>query len=60
LVNREARRELKGALAHILGAEASLDAALIVDKHGRVIVLDINHDIPLVLDDNEGTVMAFG
>jgi hypothetical protein len=33
LVDREARRELKEALAHILGAEASPMAALTVDKH---------------------------
>jgi hypothetical protein len=33
LVGREARRELKEALAHIIGAEASLEAALTVDKH---------------------------
>jgi hypothetical protein len=33
LVDREARRELKEALAHILGTEASLEAALTVDKH---------------------------
>jgi hypothetical protein len=33
LVNREARRELKEALAHILGAEASPEVALTIDKH---------------------------
>jgi hypothetical protein len=33
LVDREARRELKKALAHILGAEASPEATLTVDKH---------------------------
>jgi hypothetical protein len=33
LVGREARRELKEALAHVLGAKASLEAALTVDKH---------------------------
>jgi hypothetical protein len=33
LIGREARRELKEALAHVLGAEASLEAALTVDKH---------------------------
>jgi hypothetical protein len=33
LVDREARRELEEALAHILGAEASPEAALTVDKH---------------------------
>jgi hypothetical protein len=33
LVGREARRELKEALAHVLGAEASPEAALTVDKH---------------------------
>jgi hypothetical protein len=33
LIYREARRGLKEALAHVLGAEASPEAALIVDKH---------------------------
>jgi hypothetical protein len=33
LVGREARRELKEALAHVLGAEASLEAALTINKH---------------------------
>jgi hypothetical protein len=33
LVGREARRELKEALAHVLGAEASPEAALTIDKH---------------------------
>jgi hypothetical protein len=33
LVDREARMELKEALAHILRAEASPEAALTVDKH---------------------------
>jgi hypothetical protein len=33
LVGREARRELKEALAHVLRDEASPEAALIVDKH---------------------------
>jgi hypothetical protein len=33
LVSREARRELKEALVHVLGAEASPEAALTVDKH---------------------------
>jgi hypothetical protein len=33
LVDREARRELKEALAHVFGAEASPEAALTVDKH---------------------------
>jgi hypothetical protein len=33
LVSREARRELKEALAHVLGAEASPEAALTIDKH---------------------------
>jgi hypothetical protein len=33
LVGRESRRELKEALAHVLGAEASPEAALTVDKH---------------------------
>jgi hypothetical protein len=33
LVGREARRELEEALAHVLGVEASLEAALTIDKH---------------------------
>jgi hypothetical protein len=33
LVGREARRELEEALAHVLGAEASPEATLTVDKH---------------------------
>jgi hypothetical protein len=33
LVGREARRELKEALAHVLGAKASPEAALTIDKH---------------------------
>jgi hypothetical protein len=33
LVSREARRELKEASAHVLGVEASLEAALTVTKH---------------------------
>jgi hypothetical protein len=33
LVGREARRELKEALAHVLGVEASPEAVLTVDKN---------------------------
>jgi hypothetical protein len=33
LVGREARRELEEALADVLGAEASPEAALTIDKH---------------------------
>jgi hypothetical protein len=33
LVGGEARRELKEALMHVLGAKASPEAALTVDKH---------------------------
>jgi hypothetical protein len=33
LVGREARRELKEALAYVLGDEASPEAVLTVDKH---------------------------
>jgi hypothetical protein len=33
LVGREARRKLKEALAHVLGAEASPEDALTIDKH---------------------------
>jgi hypothetical protein len=36
LVNREARRGLEEALAHILGAEASPKAALTVDNHRSI------------------------
>jgi hypothetical protein len=40
LVGQEARRELEEALAHVLGVEASPEAALIVAKHrpSRLIV----------------------
>jgi hypothetical protein len=43
LVDREARRELKEALAHILGAEASPEAALTADKNrlSRLIVVEL-------------------
>jgi hypothetical protein len=33
LVDREARRELEEALAHVLRAEASPEAALTIDNH---------------------------
>jgi hypothetical protein len=33
LVGREARREREEALAHVLGADASPEAALTIDKH---------------------------
>jgi hypothetical protein len=33
LVSREARRELKEALAHVLGAKSSPEAALTINKH---------------------------
>jgi hypothetical protein len=33
LVSREARRELKEALAHVLGTEASSEATITIDKH---------------------------
>jgi hypothetical protein len=33
LVGREARREFKEASAHVLGAEASPEAALTISKH---------------------------
>jgi hypothetical protein len=33
LVGQETRKKLKEALAHVLGAEASPEAALTVDKH---------------------------
>jgi hypothetical protein len=43
LVDREARRELKEALAHILGGEASPEAAHTVDKHrpSRVTIAEL-------------------
>jgi hypothetical protein len=33
LVGREARRELEEALVHVIGAKASPEAALTIDKH---------------------------
>jgi hypothetical protein len=43
LVSQEVRRELKEALAHVLGAEASLEAALTIAKYwlGRLIVAEL-------------------
>jgi hypothetical protein len=42
LIGREARREFEEASAHVLGAEASLEAALTVTKHrlSRLTVAD--------------------
>jgi hypothetical protein len=50
LVDREARRELKEALAHILGAEASSEAALTVDKHrlSHLTVAELRFRSPLI------------
>jgi hypothetical protein len=50
LVGREARRELKEALAHILGAEASTDAALTIAKHrqSRLTVAGLRCCSPLI------------
>jgi hypothetical protein len=45
LVGREARRELKEALTHVLRAEASPEAALTIDKHrlSHLIVAGLRH-----------------
>jgi hypothetical protein len=50
LVSREARRELKEALAHVLGAEASPEVALTVDKHrpSRLTVAGLRCSSPLI------------
>jgi hypothetical protein len=50
LVGREARRELKEALMHVLGAEASPEAALTVDKHqpSRLTVAGLRCHSPLI------------
>jgi hypothetical protein len=50
LVAREARRKLKAALAHVLGAKASLEAALTVDKHrpSRVTVVGLRCRSPKI------------
>jgi hypothetical protein len=49
LVGREARRELEEALVHILGAEASLEAALTIAKHrsSHLTVAGLCHHSPL-------------
>jgi hypothetical protein len=43
LVYREARRELKEALEHVIGAEASPEAAPTIDKHqlSHLIVVEL-------------------
>jgi hypothetical protein len=50
LVSQKARRELKEALAHVLGAEASPEAALTVDKHwlSRLTVAGLRCRSPLI------------
>jgi hypothetical protein len=50
LVGREARRELEEALAHVLGAEASSEAALTVDKHrlSRLTIVGLRCRSPLI------------
>jgi hypothetical protein len=49
LVGREARREFEEALAHVLGAEVSPEAALTVDKHrpSRLIIAGLRCRSPL-------------
>jgi hypothetical protein len=50
LVGREARRELKEALAHVLGAKASPEAALTVGKHqpSRLTITGLRCRSPLI------------
>jgi hypothetical protein len=55
LVGREARREVEEALAHILGAKASLEATLTVDKHrpSRLTVVGLRcHSPPIKVSIN--------
>jgi hypothetical protein len=55
LVSREARGELEEALAHVLGAEASLEATLTVDKHrpSRLTVTGLRcHSLPIKVSIN--------
>jgi hypothetical protein len=55
LVDREARRELKEALAHILGVEASPEAALTIDKHrlSRLTIAELRcHSAPIKVSKN--------
>jgi hypothetical protein len=51
LVSREARRELKEALAHVLWAEASPEAALTVDKHrpSRLTIVGLRYRCPPIM-----------
>jgi hypothetical protein len=48
LVYREARRELKEALAHVLGAKASAEADLTIDKNwlSRRTIAGLRHRSP--------------
>jgi hypothetical protein len=50
LVSREARRKLEKALVHVLGAEASPEAALTVEKHrpSRLTVAGLRCHSPLI------------
>jgi hypothetical protein len=50
LVGREARRELKEALEHVLGAKASLEATLTVGKHqpSRLTIVGLRCHSPLI------------
>jgi hypothetical protein len=50
LVGREARRELEQALVHVLGAEASPEATLTVDKHqsSRLTIAGLRCRSPLI------------
>jgi hypothetical protein len=55
LVSRGARRELEEALAHVLGAEASSEAALTIAKHwpSRLIVAGLRcHSPPIKVSIN--------
>jgi hypothetical protein len=50
LIGRETRRELKEAFTHVLGAEASPEAALTIDKHrpSRLTVAGLRCRSPLI------------
>jgi hypothetical protein len=56
LIGQEARRELEEALTHVLGAEASPEAALTVDKHqsSRLTVVGLRcHSTPIKVSINK-------
>jgi hypothetical protein len=55
LAGREARRELKEAFTHVLGAKASSEAALTIDKHrpNRLTVVRLHcHSPPIKVSIN--------